>query len=189
MDKERIMLNNTEYNNVRICVLPVGVEAPDYSKGYNLPKSHRKYAPKCRESYEEEVEDEEVVDFDESEVVEEEVLELKEVEEVTDKVTVTLVCFNGMLTLSGNFMSITEVMSWFRELGAKSSKDITLSDDGIFNIHGDSNDGSYRYFRGDFMHKDPARCFGLVEVEPIEDGGRVWRDFTDFDVKATFNLV
>ena len=168
------MLNGTEYNNVRIQVLPVGVEAPDYSK--DIPKSHRKNAPKCSEVEEVEIveleDDDEVVEFEETDSLE---------------IAVSIDCRNGYLTLRGKFYDVNETMTWLASLGTKSSKDIMLGD-GMFHVFGDDNDGSYRYFRGDFMHKTPARCFGLVEVEPMEDGGCVWRDFSDFEVEATFNL-
>lgn len=170
------MLNNTEYNNVLIRVLPVGVEAPKYDA--EMPKSRRKNAPKH--------EIEEFEECEELKFVEEDMVELVEMV-VEQEVQIVLTCFNGSLTLSGNLRAINEVMQWLARLGVESTKDIKISDD-AFNIYCDCNDGSYRYFRGDFMHKEPARCFGLVEVEPIEDGGRVWRDFSDFDVVATFNL-
>ena len=171
MDEEKTMLNNSEHDNIMIKVLPVGVEAPDYCKGRNLHKSHRKNAPKYEEV-------EEMIELEDN--ISEEVT-------TTQEVTLTIECFNGSITVSGNLMKVNEVMQWLSRLGLESSKDIKIVDD-AFNISGDYNDGNYRYSRGDFMHKDPARCFGLVEVEPIEDGGRVWRDFADFDVNATFNL-
>jgi len=174
------MLNNTECNNVLIRVLPVGVEAPKYD--VEMPKSRRKNAPKHEEEIE--LEEVEVEECEELEFIDDYVEE----EVVEHEAQISLTCFNGSLTLGGTLRAINEVMQWLARLGVENTKDIKLGDD-AFNIYGDCNDGSYRYFRGDFMHKDPARCFGLVEVEPIEDGGRVWRDFTDFDVKATFNLV
>lgn len=185
------MLNNRECNNIMVKVLPVGVKAPDYCKGTNLPKSHKKCAPKYEEVFKEEiletedVVEKEAIEFEEVVIENEEIIEVDEVE-VFD-VSTTIQCSNGCIEIAGSLASVNEVLNWLAILGARKTSSIELSGD-CFHIFGDMNDG-YRYFRGDFMHKEPEKCLGLVEVEPDEDGGRVWRDFADFDgIKVSINL-
>lgn len=182
------MLNNREHNNIIVKVLPVGVEAPDYCKGTNLPKSHKKCAPK----YAEEIIEEETIIEDETSI-EDEIIEFDEVvedDEVLEKVfdvSTIIQCSNGYIEIAGSLASVNEVLNWLAILGARKTSSIELSGD-CFHVFGDMNEG-YRYFRGDFMHKEPEKCLGLVEVEPDEDGGRVWRDFADFDdIKVSINL-
>lgn len=155
------MLNKTEYNGIMICVLPVGIEAPKYG----MPKMlRRKFAPKR------------------------EVVETNEIRQTTIR------CNNGVIHIKGLRDKCVEVEEWLKMFGITSfsgihkDENITIDECGAFHIFGDENDGNYRYFRGDFMHGSPHKCFGLVEVEPMEDGGKVWRDFSDFDVEVTFNV-
>ena len=157
------MLNRTEHNNTVICVLPVGVEPPKYNE---FPKSSRKRAPKSHTD-----------------------INLDEMRQTSIR------CNNGVIHIKGSRDKCLEVMEWLEMFGVKifsrthKDNNITIDESGIFHVFGDDNDGSYRYYRGDFMNKKPYKCFGLVEVEPVEDGGRVWRDFSDFDVEFTFNLA
>jgi hypothetical protein len=206
------MLNGREYNGILICVAPKGVEAPNYD-GLNLKDhkghSHRKNAPKVREEVELDLVDELDECLDEVSEETEEVVEFEEIIEFEDFdeewyekeypkdvfVEKTIRCANGTMTIKCSEYQFNEIHTWFYDLGAfvdysdDTFNAIELDESGIFHIFGDDNDGNYRYFRGDFMHKIPARCFGLVEVEPLEDGGQVWRDFSDFDeVEVTFNL-
>ena len=175
------MLNKTEYNGVVICVLPIGVEAP--SNG-SFPKSSRKKAPKSKVSKKEEV-----VEFED---LDDEWYEKEYPKDVF--VEETIKCENGTMTIKCSKYQLNEIHTWLYKLGAfvgysDDTFAIELDESGIFHIFGDNNDSNYRYFRGDFMHKTPEKCFGLVEVEPLEDGGQVWRDFSDFDeVDVTFNL-
>lgn len=104
-------------------------------------------------------------------------------------------CNNGVICIKGARDKCLELMKWLEMFGVKTFSrkhedyNITLDESGIFHIFGDENDGNYYYIQGDFGHKTPYKNIGLVEVEPFEDGGRVWRDFRDFDVEVTFNLA
>jgi hypothetical protein len=155
------MLNKTEYNGVYISMLPLGVKPTKYNK---LHKSSRKNAPK------------------------------REVVETNEMRQTTIHCNNGTIHIKGERDKCVEVAEWLKMFGITSfshihkNENITIDESGVFHIFGDENDGNYRYFRGDFMHKEPYKCFGLVEVEPMEDGGQVWRDFSDFDVEVTFKV-
>ena len=59
-------------------------------------------------------------------------------------------------------------------------------------IYGDKNDGFYEsrgYGKNYYIvHPDSAKCLGVVEVEPEEDGGFVWRNFDDFEVDVDFEM-
>lgn len=156
------MHNKSEYNETVICVLPVGIEPPKYG----VPKmSRKKFAPKRYHN-------EEAIEFRQT----------------------SIRCDNGVIHIKGERSKCIEVEEWLKMFGVDSfsgkhkDENITLDESGAFHIFGDENDGNYRYFRGDFMHKDPYKCLGLIEVEPMEDGGQVWRDFSDFDVEVTFKM-
>lgn len=57
--------------------------------------------------------------------------------------------------------------------------------------YGDKNDGRYEsvgYGKNYYIrHHIPAKCFGIVEVEPLEEGGYVWRNFEDFEVDVEYH--
>lgn len=116
------------------------------------------------------------------------------VEPIREMRQTSIRCNNGIIHIKGERYNCEKVMEWLEMFGVKTFSqrhkdyDITLDESGVFHIFGDDNDGSYRYFRGSFMNKVPYKCFNIVEVEPLEDGGRVWRNFDDFDVDVKFTM-
>ena len=151
------MLNNSEHNNVMVKVLPVGVEAPDYSK--DRKSSARSTI--SSESFSEIVED-----------------------EVVRNTSITIECLNGYIALTGKYEKVCEVFSWLKRLGVHSPNDICIMND-AFHIGYDINDNNYGYTYEDgqayVYHAAPEKCMGIVRIEPDNDGGRVWRNFEDFD--------
>lgn len=101
-------------------------------------------------------------------------------------------CNNGIIRIKGNRYNCEKIMEWLDMFGIKTFSrihkdyDITLDESGMFHIFDDINDGNYSYIHGNFIHKNPYKNIGLVDVEPLEDGGRVWRDLSDFNVEVTF---
>lgn len=103
-------------------------------------------------------------------------------------------CNNGVICIKGTRDKCAEVMEWLEMFNISTfshkhkDEPIILNESGMFHIFGDDNDGNYRYCRGDFMHKDSHKNKGIVDVETMEDGGQVWRDFRDFEVEVTYKM-
>lgn len=101
---------------------------------------------------------------------------------------VCIECVNGAIVLRGEEYDVNEACEWLKILGEGEVKNnIMVDESGIFSFcYGDKNDGDYIILDGNFVHSTPARTFGVVDVEPLEDGGYVWRNFEDFDVEAEY---
>lgn len=107
--------------------------------------------------------------------------------------TMKIECVNGWMTITGEERYVQEVYEWLVRLadGAENiTNNIMLDESYIFSfIYGDKNDGEYILIDGNFVHKYAAQTLGVVDVEPLEDGGYVWRNFEDFDeVDVTFEI-
>lgn len=97
-------------------------------------------------------------------------------------------CVNGVIMLRGTEYNLLEVVDWLMRLGkGQVTNNIMIDESETFSFcYGDKNDGHYIILDGNFVHGAPTKTFGVVDVEPLEDGGFVWRNFEDFDVEADF---
>lgn len=107
-------------------------------------------------------------------------------EDVKD--TFTLQCDNGHIEIIGHPYYIKDCRNWLVQLGAFTQKVHMNLLYGLFHIFGDINDGRYVILDGEWVHSTPLKTIGAMDVEPDEDGGRVWRSFDNHEVSAVFHL-